>query len=505
MVVLKCKECGNELSGKRKSFCSSKCRDNYWNGKNFDITCKECNKLFKGTRYTNICSDCKGKAKTKAVKGKCVVCGCEILGSKSKKYCSRSCQNKNASTRTCVFCNNIFKGAYTTKTCSLDCENSYRKLKSEEKLINRIKELYPEFEILNNRPITSKSIISLKCNNDGHIISKSYKTILQGSVKCNECEITEYYLNPVKCKNCKNFIPFDDKDKQFCNHKCSIEFAKNKSIIEQDIFDAENDDVLQSLFRSGYSELKIKDVTGLNYSKIKKYIKERNYLKHDLINLEDCVIKSIQTNDFIDFKSLGYTRDASLYFKNKYTSMLNFLKSNGLNYSDKYFKCFRCGEYHLIDHFSTLTMNVRNGYFGIGICKYCIRLESKKRKRKSQDVDKYMTSKYISKVNKKFSNKCALCESLNNIHIDHFIPLSWNMKKALKGNYIPLCERCNVKHKSNRNIKEWNDTYSTDYSVKIEEIMKWLSKENKMTYAEYVDYYWDTYNNFIKVQSVKNN
>ena len=116
-----CKYCNKELIGKKTAYCNNECRRLFENEDNYKKVCKVCNKEFIGNRVANICIKCK------KVNSKCVYCGIEIIGAKSKKYCSRSCQNKNASLKKCVNCGKEFKGHYRTKFCSDECKEDNSK------------------------------------------------------------------------------------------------------------------------------------------------------------------------------------------------------------------------------------------------------------------------------------------------------------------------------------------------------------------------------------------
>ena len=136
MIMRKiCKHCGKELTGKRTSYCNDECRRLYENGNNYNKICEMCGSEFIGNRYARICFNCK------KIKSNCIYCGKEIIGAKSKKYCSRSCQNKNASVNICEYCGEEFKGNYKTKYCSDKCMKNGNLIRFANNKLKKIKDI----------------------------------------------------------------------------------------------------------------------------------------------------------------------------------------------------------------------------------------------------------------------------------------------------------------------------------------------------------------------------
>ena len=486
-----CKYCSKELTGKKTAYCNNECRRLFESGDNYKRVCKVCNKEFIGNRVANICIKCK------KVKSKCVYCGIEIVGAKSKKYCSRSCQNKNASLKKCFNCGKEFKGHYSTKFCSNECkeDNSKELLKNKKiykikYIIGKHKNLILKEDYLLN--LDFGKIENFQCFNNHEIKTSLNKLLKSDNI---ECDICNYDLNPNYCLNCGETLKYEKRKQKFCSSECSLVYSKNKSIDNQSKFEMEHGYMLSELFSKGYSELKIAEITKLNITNIRKFIFNRQELKHDLYLLDNELVNLVKVNKKIDFKSFGFTRVASRYFKDKYSSFSNFTHLNNLSVGNKLFKCNRCDEFYPLDYFSTKQNLVDVSYFGTGYCKNCIKLEKIKRRSKERNIDKFLTSEYISYIKDSFNYQCSICGDNNNLHIDHFIPLSWNMDKSIKGNYIILCEKCNSHLKSDLNYIDWINKYNNiAYKHKLNDILLWLAKENNMTLDEYKKFYWNVYN-----------
>ena len=492
-----CKYCNKELIGKKTAYCNNECRRLFENEDNYKRVCKVCNKEFIGNRVANICIKCK------KVNSKCVYCGIEIIGAKSKKYCSRSCQNKNASLKKCVNCGKEFKGHYRTKFCSDECKEDNSKKSLKNKKIYKIKYIIEKHK---NLILKEDYLLSLdfrktedfQCFNN-HKIKTSLNKLLKSDKI--ECDICNYDLNPNYCLNCGEILKYEKRKQKFCSSKCSLVYSKNKSVDNQSKFEIEYGYMISELFSKGYSELKVAEITNLKFSNIKKFILKNPELKQNLHLLDNELINLIKVNNKIDFKDFGFTKAASQSLKNKYGNFLKFTSKNNLNIENKLFKCSKCNQFHPLDYFSTKQNLIKQSYFGIGICRSCVKSEKIKRRSKSRNIDKFLTSEYIDYIKDSFDNKCGICGDDKSLHIDHFIPLSWNMDKSVKGNYIILCEKCNSHLKSDLNYIDWINKYNNiAYKHKLNDILLWLAKENNMTLDEYKKFYWSIYN---KSQSKK--
>ena len=68
-----------------------------------------------------------------------------------------------------------------------------------------------------------------------------------------------------------------------------------------------------------------------------------------------------------------------------------------------------------------------------------------KRNSSLKNAGKFTHEEWISKLSS-FNNRCACCSSLNNITVDHIIPITKNGKNTID-NIQPLCMNCNtIKH-----------------------------------------------------------
>ncbi|MED3182042.1 hypothetical protein P4305_18730 [Bacillus thuringiensis] len=88
---------------------------------------------------------------------------------------------------------------------------------------------------------------------------------------------------------------------------------------------------------------------------------------------------------------------------------------------------------------------------------------------------------------------CALTGDMDDIHLDHFIPLSWGHGGTVIENMIPLNGTLNLS-KSDRNPFEWikrEDIREIVDMAKWYETIEYLAKLNGMTAKEYEEYvYW---------------
>lgn len=502
MIFVKrsCKYCGKGLTSNKTAYCNNECRKLFENGDNYKRICRVCNEEFIGNRVANICAKCK------IVKSNCVYCGKEISGAKSKKYCSRSCQNKNAAKNICTSCGVEFKGGYNAKYCSNECYRKIRIKSLKDEKMSAIEDIIKKhtnlklnkFNLLN---LDFRKTEKFKCINN-HIIKANLNQLSR--LDKVECDICNYNLNPKSCLNCGKILPYEKRNNTFCSNQCNSNYSTNKSIKDQREFELYYNKVLCELFTKGYSELKVAEITNLKFSNIKSFILKRPELKQNLCLLDDEIVSIIKGNNKINFRDFGFTRTASQYFKEQHASFVDFVSKNNLNIEEKLFKCGKCNQFHNLNNFSNKKQTIKQSYFGIGICKNCVKSEKIKRRGKSNKVDKLLTSEYLNYIKNTFDNKCAICDENNNLHIDHFIPLSWNNNRIIKGNYILLCEKCNSHLKRDLNYIDWIDKYEDiNYKTKLNNILIWLSNENNMTLDEYENLYWEAYNKKVNREKTK--
>jgi 5-methylcytosine-specific restriction endonuclease McrA len=75
-----------------------------------------------------------------------------------------------------------------------------------------------------------------------------------------------------------------------------------------------------------------------------------------------------------------------------------------------------------------------------------------------------------------FGNTCAFCGATENLHLDHFLPLSMGNALTL-GNAIPACQRCNGS-KSTVDPWEWYSRQPFFSQKRWDRILKVLGKKN---------------------------
>lgn len=98
----------------------------------------------------------------------------------------------------------------------------------------------------------------------------------------------------------------------------------------------------------------------------------------------------------------------------------------------------------------------------------------------------------IEVMRKVFGNTCVLTGS-RDIHLDHFIPVSWGHGGTTNGNVYPLSSELNLS-KNNRNPFEWFNSVKDDRGLdenKFNELVAKLARLNNMTDEEFAEYvYW---------------
>lgn len=91
------------------------------------------------------------------------------------------------------------------------CNTSYRELGQHIKIHKLDKSsfslLYP------STPLSCLDVLELK--------SKGLHKSIETSNNKRQNRISKYYENPKLCKQCQTILPYDDKNKQFCNSSCS--------------------------------------------------------------------------------------------------------------------------------------------------------------------------------------------------------------------------------------------------------------------------------------------
>lgn len=90
------------------------------------------------------------------------------------------------------------------------------------------------------------------------------------------------------------------------------------------------------------------------------------------------------------------------------------------------------------------------------------------------------------KIKEGWENKCAYCESKENLTIDHIVPQS---KGGLDEthNVVCCCHSCN-QSKGHTHWKDWYETQDFFTTQKMSDIVKWMNQNNKIDYVVYRPY-----------------
>ncbi len=90
----------------------------------------------------------------------------------------------------------------------------------------------------------------------------------------------------------------------------------------------------------------------------------------------------------------------------------------------------------------------------------------------------------------KFNNRCALTGKEVTLHMDHVIPVAWEIEGTTLSNMLPIWDSINSsKHDSN--VFEWYKVNGDRFDVKEEMFIKaitYIAELNDMTFVEYKDY-----------------
>jgi hypothetical protein len=161
--------------------------------------------------------------------------------------------------------------------------------------------------------------------------------------------------------------------------------------------------------------------------------------------------------------------------------------------------CRRKNQLLNIDTEFYLQSGGRNGKRAI--CKECYHKRYGKRERAAAHKRKNrllfnnsLTNQEKQLVRKDFDGYCALSGNSENVHIDHFVPLSWGKAAADLGiggtnykNMLPLNATLN-KSKSSENPFEWIEKAQERHSIDMarwEKAIKYLAGKNNMTVVEF--------------------
>ena len=131
----------------------------------------------------------------------------------------------------------------------------------------------------------------------------------------------------------------------------------------------------------------------------------------------------------------------------------------------------------------------RKGYYQNNHEAFKIR--DNKRRAKKKALPANLTAKQWDKIMKDFNNSCALTGEKENIHQEHFIPLSIMHGGTTKENMYPMKGHLNIS-KHNKNPFEWIKEQPEEYQNNFyNNLVPYLAKKNKMQVKEYEDFvYW---------------
>lgn len=115
---------------------------------------------------------------------------------------------------------------------------------------------------------------------------------------------------------------------------------------------------------------------------------------------------------------------------------------------------------------------------------------SARRRAKEKYLPATLTSALWNEIlNNTFEGACSLTSRTDDIHIEHFIPISWGHGGTTPENCYPLCGELNLS-KQNKNPFEWIKDYS-EYQERFNKLVKHLAEKNNMNEQEFKDYvYW---------------
>lgn len=117
------------------------------------------------------------------------------------------------------------------------------------------------------------------------------------------------------------------------------------------------------------------------------------------------------------------------------------------------------------------------------------RLYSQRRLARKKALPNTLTPQQWNLVLEHFNGGCALTKQTENIHLEHFIPISWGHGGTTHKNCYPMVDRLNYsKHDLNPFI--WIKRFP-QYKESFKELVKYLAEQNEMSEKEFEDYvYW---------------
>ncbi|OXB95534.1 MULTISPECIES: HNH endonuclease [Bacillus] len=277
--------------------------------------------------------------------------------------------------------------------------------------------------------------------------------------KCNEIKPLEEFSRHKDglggrvshCKCCKK-IQYQ-KDKSTIGERHKLYYLKNREIIKQRVkeYRIENKEYVKQQHKLYYekNKTKLKEYKKQHYIQNKEHYRELSKQQYEQNKLQ---IKAYKKKHYQEnkqrYQELGriwciQNKELAREYKNKWkkrnpeTVRLHKLRR-------------RAREYTLLD---TLTI-----------------------KEQKEILDHFMG--------------CALTEKREDIHFDHFIPLSVGHGGTILENMVPLCAEVNMS-KGNKNPFEWIKTRDDIALEKWDKLVRYLAMLNNMTMEEFETYvYW---------------
>ncbi|MFJ3388786.1 hypothetical protein [Lysinibacillus sp. NPDC086135] len=130
------------------------------------------------------------------------------------------------------------------------------------------------------------------------------------------------------------------------------------------------------------------------------------------------------------------------------------------------------------------TMEVQNQF------NYPYITNKNKRTERLKKLKNDFTEDEKSELLKRFNGKCAFTDKEVNLHMDHVIPVVWEIKGTTLSNMLPIWDSINSsKHDSN--VFEWYKNNAERFDVKEElfiDALTYIAELNSMTLDEYKKY-----------------
>jgi hypothetical protein len=122
--------------------------------------------------------------------------------------------------------------------------------------------------------------------------------------------------------------------------------------------------------------------------------------------------------------------------------------------------------------------------------KDTVEIRNLRRRSRASKLNNDITKEEKEFIWRYFDNSCALTGSIENVSIDHVIPISTGYGGATKGNIIPMRLDLNIS-KCDKNIFMWFQEIKEYYGLsedKFNRLVEWLAQANNMTVKEYKEH-----------------